>query len=670
MREHADVSLRTIRQELGQPIYAALLEIQKYRTAEVKSLEWIQSLECLHMKSDGARNRPGIAGRYRRSDMPRPSDRLLGRTCINPFDSGDYIAVSYVWDPAPGEDSSRGRYRVESRRTLHPSSSRVRDVVWDRVSRFAAYVGCPNFWIDQECINQKDEGEKEVAMQCMDLVYSHSDHSVALLTVHIGYQEELDLLAELLSDSFVADDDDTAPDLRLNSYMLGSVEKILELLSSITSDHWWSRAWTFQEDYRAGTKMTLLIPHDPSLEDRKRNAKNLLFGDLEGELCVKSAKFREKASRLCLAYMNESRRQKRLEDMAGRILQRAGKYRVTLQDRQAEDTIYAVRKSMSPSIFADVDARKARTCSDRLAIVANCCDYSVRLNTKKLQSSNLSLSLALLALYLLNGEILMNGGGGDLEGRHGSSSSVAPLDGTIFDFLKTQSLDSFSPPISQQLTFIKSCRFIRVRLTDEGIRTRGHLWELGPKIPVKVRHPVSRQYKSTGRLRQGQRRSLGQLLQKLQSGQYKMQYEELAESLEWFLDQDEYCAGDDELSFSRKFQTWMASEVADAIPDRKKVLRLGRLIDTRRDAEDGYTGIFVCDDDDERAGAGENVFTASWDGEGEELDKHVSLEVDVRGYNRSGIPMLEAKRWINGLIFFRGRRRGDFIFPWHPSLTV
>jgi hypothetical protein len=38
------------------------------------------------------------------------------------------------------------------------------------------------FWIDNECINQDDPEEKEVAMQSMDLVYSMSKHPLGLLT--------------------------------------------------------------------------------------------------------------------------------------------------------------------------------------------------------------------------------------------------------------------------------------------------------------------------------------------------------------------------------------------------------------------------------------------------------------------------------------------------------
>ncbi|KIW97349.1 uncharacterized protein Z519_02741 [Cladophialophora bantiana CBS 173.52] len=664
MREDVDISLRRIRQEIDRPIYAALLEIQKHNTMEQKSPEWVEQLECLYVKSDNRLHRQ--RGRYSQSNSPQSSKPLLGRKCIDTLSTRSYIAVSYIWNPAPGEDTKTGGYIVELRDHSHRSSRRsttVRDVVWDRVTKFATYIDCPYFWVDQECIDQEDEDEKEIAIQSMDLVYSRSQHPIALLSAaRIVSGEQLDLLAEILSGSFIGGDENTAAqELRLNPCMIGMVEKALDLLDLVTSDKWWNRAWPFQEDYRASTRMTLLIPHDPSLEARKRDTEGLLFGVLEGELCVNSANFRQEASQLCLAYMNQRRRQGRLEEAVKRVLQRAGKYTVTLQDLRAEDSMYAVRRSMSPSIFADVGAREAGRCVDRLAIVANCCAYSVRLRTKTLQDGNYSLSLALLTLYLLNGEILMNSG-----------SSAAPLDNTIFDFLKAQSLDSFSPPTDhQQLTFIKSCRLIRVRLANEGIRTRGHLWELGPTVRVRRRRRgVSWQFDSNSGLTGRQRWRLYQLVQELRDPWNRKQYEaeDLSASLEEFLDRDEDGSGVDELSFSRRFQTWMAAEVASAMWDERKILRLGRLVEGPGDNQSEYTGIFIYDAD--RASSGQYIFTASWDGEEVEIDKHVSLEVEFRGRSRSDRPLLHAKRWVNGLIFFRNHRRQDFVFAWPPSFTV
>ncbi len=63
---------------------------------------------------------------------------------------------------------------------------------------------------------------------------------------------------------------------------------------------------------------------------------------------------------------------------------------------------------MSPTIFSDISRRGITEPADQLAIAANCCSYSMRLDTEVLKRGNKSLSLSMLALFLLNGEIIDN----------------------------------------------------------------------------------------------------------------------------------------------------------------------------------------------------------------------------------------------------------------------
>lgn len=74
------------------------------------------------------------------------------------------------------------------------------------------------------------------------------------------------------------------------------------LLKLITSEPWWSRAWTFWEEYKATINMKLLIPHIPAFEGCKRRRASGILGTLAGELCVDSADFRVESTRFCLAY--------------------------------------------------------------------------------------------------------------------------------------------------------------------------------------------------------------------------------------------------------------------------------------------------------------------------------------------------------------------------------
>lgn len=75
--------------------------------------------------------------------------------------------------------------------------------------------------------------------------------------------------------------------------------KALLLLSEITADNWWCRAWTFQENYHGGTRMQLLIHHDQSLEPQKQRYP--IVGEIPCELYIPSVTFSTQVTRLCLA---------------------------------------------------------------------------------------------------------------------------------------------------------------------------------------------------------------------------------------------------------------------------------------------------------------------------------------------------------------------------------
>jgi hypothetical protein len=102
------------------------------------------------------------------------------------------------------------------------------------------------------------------------------------------------------------------------------------------------------------------------------------------------------------------------------------------------------RRTMSTRILADVLRRSAEIPSDTLAIMANCCGYATCLDVEGLKSARLrSLSLAILALFILNGEIFRPTANGHFPG-------------TVLQFLKRQSFQGFDPPkADKKLTSLK-----------------------------------------------------------------------------------------------------------------------------------------------------------------------------------------------------------------------
>ncbi|KAF4419032.1 hypothetical protein CFRS1_v015349 [Colletotrichum fructicola] len=97
--------------------------------------------------------------------------------------------------------------------------------------------------------------------------------------------------------------------------------------------------------------------------------------------------------------------------------------------------------------------------------VANCCAYNIRLDGGVLKNKGYSADLAVLTLFLLNGEIF--------QYEPEELRDAMPASGmTVVDFIKRYAFADFSPPGSKyKLTFNKSCRLVDVRLEAGGVHT-------------------------------------------------------------------------------------------------------------------------------------------------------------------------------------------------------
>ena len=427
--------------------------------------------------------------------------------------------------------------------------------------------------------------------------------------------------------------------------------------------------------------MKLLIKYSENLERLKRSYRSPyrrpIFGNVDGELCICSVDFLEEATRLCLAYRKSivrdytpsNPRMRRRKKVIERILQTAGKYRLVLKPSEP----------MTPRIVADIEKRQMKKCWDRLAITANCCQYSTRLNVRQLMQDNASLSLAILALCLLNGEVLHNG--------YPVHPRVSEM--TVSEFLKESVFDEFNSPSHQHsLTFNKSCRFFDVSLTNYGIETRGHMWKIH-KIIDTCNWPRRGAWVKDlfSMLEPIQRRRLAYFARRLKRDGHT----NLSHNIKAYLERDTELAEiwNSDLSFTERYIHTMASEVANAIA-RGSRLRLGYLwTPDEGHAYSPYMAVFVWGDSgtpsqtsDMSDESGNDVkafaFTASRpeDHSSEEydlndLDRHVSFEVEVEGCvgNTDGlIPQLRIRRWLPGLCFFMGSSRSSVVFSWRRDL--
>lgn len=432
-----DLSLRRLKEDHDASIVSQLVRIGSKRNQQnhEKFLDFIRSLQCL--KHQGLE--------LHRCENNAVAERL-------------YVALSYTWAPSSFEDQEPGKYVVEGWDNENPELSPVRACVLDRALRYMNHKGISLLWIDAHCIRQDTCGvddcvshpqcdEKRNAVQAMDLVYQLSMDPVALLGRPLKDKSELTLLEQILSGELVGRDDK----LRIPPTLIGVAMTALRLLFEITQDSWWQRAWTFQENYRAGIRMNLLIRHDESLESQKQQLK--VFGDIPGELCIQSSKFSEQVTRLCQALEGLRGPAKLLAEnvkQVNAVLLATGKYQLLINSSS----------SMTPRVVADIEARGLSKPWDRLAIVANCCQYQVRLDSGELSRTGQSLSLSVLAMCLLNGEILNN--------REAISVAHMTPSKCLEELMYTQFM---APKHKKELSYNKGCRLTDVELTADGIVT-------------------------------------------------------------------------------------------------------------------------------------------------------------------------------------------------------
>ena len=486
----------------------------------------------------------------------------------------------------------------------------------------------------------------------MDLVYQLSKHPVALLSRPVQNESELCLLKRILSRDFV----NTSPEIRLSrSATIHDARKALQLVREITRENWWGRAWTFQENYRGGRRMQLLIPHNPSLEEEKLRYR--IFREIPGELCVQSVEFSTEATRLCLA-LRKMEGELQPKDMCwiDGVLRAAGRYAIMLHGSSL----------MTPTVVADIEGRGLSKPWDRLPIIANCCQFSVRLDSGALRRQHRSLSLSVLAMCLLNGEILDN----SVDSR----KPVAQL--TTSRFLEEQLFRDFGAPTddTRPLTFNKGCRLSDVKLTPNGISAKGHLWKLGRVVDTSMfRRKLPRIDKPNGRLNINERRYLLQLVFRL----CDIGYRSLAGRIDEYLVADADFRGGPNASFTEEYLFRMASELATAIRTHQKLI-LGSIWDpTGRSAP--YRAIFVwCDkngDEDEARPPPAYVFTSAWyrnpgskAHDANDINHHVSLGVVVEEPVTDRLPRLRIHSWLLGMCFFDACRRTEVVFPWPQAL--
>jgi hypothetical protein len=570
--------------------------------------------------------------------------------------SDKFTAISCPWQ-LPGHEVVSGRYRFAPEQ---PAGIRMpQDVVLDRILNFKAcnleYLQTP-FWIDKLCINQDANEEKEMAVHSMDLVYQYSSCTLGLLFVRISTLAQLTMLRKLLDGRF-AENKDNELELLISVQEANSV---LELIEMILRDNWWHRAWIFQEEFLASNNMILLLPCSLDRTGLFENEENVdLFGKTAGEIEVRALNFRTETTTFCLALSRHA--DKGGQDRCSEILKFARRYTFLYRTKYAAAGPSSVVHAMSPAIFDDIGSRGITVPSDIMAIAANCCRYVARLNSKVLNDTGESLSVAILTLFLMNGEIL----------RH-DTPRQAVLRQTVLECLRTEKLHVHPPMPAGELIFIKNCRLSSVKMTTGGIMTRGVLSRLDKRIKVKLSPSEQNLYLSNNdvkdikTLNEAERRLLQALARHLES--IRVQGGDAFPKLLRKFSAEEGTDHATQYWSSQHIKIMMAKCVCRAIAELRP-LWLARV--HIQGSWTPYLGVFVPDDpfmDSATAFAftslgSDNEYKNSGVKLARKNNRLASLEVGFAPDTLQIVP----KRWMNGLWFFNNKDHPkDFVIPW-PS---
>ena len=186
------------------------------------------------------------------------------------------------------------------------------------------------------------------------------------------------------------------------------VDTLAEALSMIVMDRWNTRAWILQESFVSGGNMILLLPQAKEIKtrgwsmichDRSLTEMGIKLDSLQWCIENSVAFLTPKLGSTCPVILPN------WTETLGRLSwfhpQGSGWHRPSfwLPGSKPRHTCNA---AVAWSFLKHRDNDRV---ADRLAILANLCDYSLRLKTWELEKSQSRLSVCVLALTIANGDL-------------------------------------------------------------------------------------------------------------------------------------------------------------------------------------------------------------------------------------------------------------------------
>lgn len=305
-------------------------------------------------------------------------------------DCKDYIAVSYCWHSLGNAEYHGPTYSIQCESALR--TAKCPQALLERVIAYAAKEDMRLIWIDQDCIDQDNDHDKDLGIQAMDIVYERAACSLAVLQACIVEQRHLDALTivhidptgEAISDAELRD--------------------LLGALIVIISDPWFKRAWTLQESTSAAGRMTMMVRYDTALY-RPECFADCIDGMIEIPMMwmhtLVSANVQLEVGRRTTDCPED------LRAMGEKFMQEW--WDVMPADPFDDDEDDNERRFVcnAAEALAYLVRRQNSVPADRLAIMANLCQYKVRLDARALNRLGYGFSVCALTLAALNGDFSM-----------------------------------------------------------------------------------------------------------------------------------------------------------------------------------------------------------------------------------------------------------------------
>lgn len=374
-----------------------MIDVAEYSSTRSRAKDWFSTMRVLVLEdpvdktTSSIQSLPAGTGSFISANI-NPSARHLRlqnrQTLTNP---SAYVAVSYCWSRKYVDwftERDNPSIQIVRENSNIQSSSTPPDVL-HRAIAFASDHHLNAIWIDQECILQEDTQDKEDGIQAMDIVYQESSHPVAIIEFGFQTQEEVDVFASIADPERYAFDPLKMDDL-------------YNVLTDLSADAWFSRAWTLQESASAGVSMILLLGCPLGID------KPSCFGSIPGDIEISIWDFQE-------AMVNA--RDLIEEGLAANLWPDP---RIAIQASNSADILWNYIPTIIPN-SRERDSSHRQACNaaealsflhdrknsflpDRLAILANLCNYEQRIDPAVFASLQYGFSVCALTLSILNGD--------------------------------------------------------------------------------------------------------------------------------------------------------------------------------------------------------------------------------------------------------------------------